>query len=414
MNILFISTEVPLPLDHGHHLRTYHVLKALAEVHTVHFVAFAQNHSVFNYHARLQEICHSVEIFPLRFMGWRQIILLLINLFSPLPLIAQKYYQTDALKYIKSLIKEASIDLIHIDLLHISRYRKAMKQIPSILVNHNVESLRILRWAKVTKNPLLKLFLYYQYIKLRRFERRACREFDYCITVSDTDRYHLEKLCGINNFLTIPNGVDINYFAPEPVKVVPDSLVWTGSMASPYNCDAVLYFLREIWPIINQRRPSVYVKFVGNSPPSLLKKLSEVEPRIQYTGYVEDVRPFVAEAQLFIAPIRAGSGTKIKILNAMAQGKAVVTTPVGAEGIDAVPEQEIIIADDPCTFADRVVYLLQHPDKAQKLGQRARKLVERKYDWNSIGQIIRSIYAQFENISNYNSNMIIDVGELSG
>ncbi|NIR50946.1 glycosyltransferase [candidate division KSB1 bacterium] len=396
MNILFLSTENPFPLDHGHHIRTYYVLKALAAEHNVHFVAFADNDSAFEYRSELRELCRSVEIFPLRFLGWRQMHLLLMNFFSPLPLIAQKYCQPQAVDHIRKVIREESIDLVHVDLLHIASYRNEISRLPCVLVNHNVESLRILRWAKVERNPLLRSYLFYQYFKLRNFEGKVCRQFDLCVTVSDYDKHLLSGLCGEGNFVTIPNGVDTSYFTRYEKDSKPNSLVWTGSMAGPYNRDAVVYFLEEIWPIISERAPAASVTFVGGSPPKVLKKRSRRCATIKYTGYVHDVRPYVADAEVFIAPLRAGSGTKIKILNAMAQGKPVVTTSVGAEGIDAEPEKEIIVADESEKFAERIVFLLQHPDRAKRIGLRARKLIERTYDWRLISRTIQDVYADLE------------------
>jgi len=396
LNILFFSTESPFPLDHGHHLRTYHVLKALAQDHCIHFIAFTKNQEYIKYKQELEELCESVNFFPLRFQGWRQIILALQNLFSPLPLSARKYYDPQVAAHIKRLIVEVNIDLVHLDLLHLAHYRKDLGSLPSILVNHNVESLRVLRWSKVEQNPLLKYFLRYQYFKLKNFEKRVCRDFDRCTVVSDYDKNVLSELCDGGSFVTIPNGVDAKYFRVSNQKILPNTLVWTGSMSGPYNRDAVSYFLKEIWPLIQSRLPDAKVTFVGSSPSKILKKLSLQAANIEYTGYVEDIRPFVDRAAVFIAPLRCGSGTKVKVLNAMSQAKAVLTTSIGAEGIDARLGEEIMIADEPADFADQAIYLLQNPHEAKKIGQRARKVIEEKYDWQVINTQIRKVYQEFE------------------
>jgi len=272
LNILFLSTENPFPLDHGHHLRTYHVLKTLAEVHTVHFVGFTQDDSGFKYKPKLQEFCESVEIYKLRYRGWRQVLLSVLNLFSPLPLIAQKYYDPNVAVYIKKFIMTAQIDLVHFDLLHLAQYRKKLNGLPRILVNHNVESLRVLRWAKVESNPFLKLYLHYQYGKLKNYEKASCIDFDKCTVVSETDKKFLAELCGGKNFVTIPNGVDIDYFQMSKENIIPKTLVWAGSMSGAYNRDAVIYFLEQIWPCIQIEIPDTKVVFIGNSPPKILKK----------------------------------------------------------------------------------------------------------------------------------------------
>jgi len=397
MNILFLSTENPFPLDHGHHLRTYHVLKALADVYTVHFIGFTQDDSGFKHKPKLQEFCKSVDIFQLKYRGRRQLLLSVLNFFSPLPLIAQKYYDPAVANHIKKLIEAAEIDLVHFDLLHLAQYRKELNGLPSILVNHNVESLRVLRWSKVERNPLMKTFLRYQYRKLEKFEKSVCSKFNKCTVVSETDKESLAKLCGGGNFVIIPNGVDIDYFQMSKANILPNTLVWAGSMSGAYNRDAAIYFLERIWPDIQIAIPEVKVVFIGNSPPKILKKMASENSNVEYTGYVEDVRPYIAKSAIFIAPLRSGSGTKVKVLNAMSQGKLIITTSVGAEGIEAKADEEIIIADDPDKFAEKTVYFLKHLEEAQEIGQRARKVIEEKYDWQVINTTIRQVYKEFEN-----------------
>lgn len=396
MRILFLSTENPFPVDHGHHIRTFHVLQALAEEHEVHFVGFTQNEDGFRYKQKLEEFCNTAAIFPLRFRGWRQLLMVLRNLFSTEPLIAQKYHDSDVVFYIQNLISEAGIQLIHFDMLHLAKYRKDFDALPAVLVNHNVESLRMLRWAKVESNPLLKLFLLYQYLKLKRFERQVCPEFDICTAVSEYDRQFLMEMCDGGRFEVIANGVDASYFSPSGSESTPNKMVWTGSMKSPYNRDAVDFFLNEIWEKIQQRHPEASMTFVGASPTQTLQQAAKKWNNIEFTGYVDDVRLHVAEASVFVAPMRAGSGTKIKVLNAMAQGKAVVTTTVGAEGIEAEADEEIIIADSAKVFAEKTVYLLQHPEVAKRIGKRARAVIEKKYDWDIIREKIRRLYREFE------------------
>lgn len=397
MNILFLSTEIPFPLDHGHHLRTYYVLKALSEDHNIHFAAFTKHGRETQFQRQLEELCDSVETFELRHRGWRQALLALQNLFSPLPLIAQKYYDRRIAEYMKKLIRAGKVDLVHLDLLHLALYRNICSTLPSVLVNHNVESLRTLRWSQVERNFLLKAFLKYQYQKLRNFEQRVCKEFDCCTVVSDYDREFLLELCGGGNFVTIPNGVDCDYFYVSTEAVILNTLVWTGSMSGAYNRDAVIYFLDEVWPHIQTSIPQAKVTFVGSSAPKMLMRLAFQSPNIESTGYVDDVRPYVAKSAVFIAPLRSGSGTKVKVLNAMAQGKAVITTSIGAEGIEAKPDEEILIAEAPKEFAEKTVWLLKNPERAQKIGLRARQVIEEKYSWKVINKKLRQVYKEFEN-----------------
>jgi glycosyltransferase involved in cell wall biosynthesis len=327
------------------------------------------------------------------------------NFFSDLPFVAQKYFDINAAKLIEDLIKEANIDLVHIDMLHLAKYIDKIESIPCILVNHNVESLRILRWSNFEKNPLLKHFLRFQYKKLKRFEKETCKNVNCCITVSTHDQDYLVNLCGTKNFITVPNGVDPDYFYQSNQNTLPYSMVWTGPMNDPYNSEGVNFFLKKIWPLIIRKLSKATVNFVGDSPVSLLKRLTKKKCNIRYTGYVRDVRPYVAEAAVFIAPLRSGSGTKIKVLNAMAMGKPVVTTSIGVEGIEAEIEKDILIADTEELFAEKVIYLLQHPNKCKEIGQNARKMIENKYDWKKIELKFRNIYSEVE--KKYKQKLII-------
>jgi glycosyltransferase involved in cell wall biosynthesis len=392
MNILFLSTENPFPVDHGHHIRTFHNLVSLAKDHKIYFVGFTQNKSGFENQTALYQFCETVDIFSLHYRGWLKLILVMKNIFSPLPFVAQKYFDKRAANRIEELIKKANIDLVHFDMLHLAKYKDKINFIPCILINHNVESIRILRWTNFEKNPLLKRFLQFQYKKLNRFEKEICKNFNCCIAVSKIDRDYLINLCGTGNFVTLPNGVDPDYFYKASHQTVPNSLVWTGPMNDPYNSDAVIYFLSDIWPLIIENLDKATVNFVGDSPVRILKRMTQNNYNIRYTGYVEDIRPYVAEAAVFIAPLRSGSGTKIKVLNAMAMGKTVVTTSIGAEGIEAEADKEILVADTPKLFAEKVVYLLQHPDKSEEIGRNARKMIEYKYDWKIIESKMRKLY----------------------
>ena len=395
MNILFIATENPFPPDHGHHIKTYNDLKGLAKNNTVYFVGFAKNQDELQFQQSLESLCEGVDIFRLASgSGWRLYLDLFLNLFSFLPFVVQRYYLSDARKRIKTLLRTVQIDLVHIDLLHVSRYQEDVGAIPKVLVNHNVESVRLLRRIKTERNLLAKLYFYLQYDKLKRYEKRICSKFNTCVAVSDVDKAYFASLTRDADFVTIPNGVDITFFKRNGVLPKPNTLVWVGSMSGAYNADAVDYFLDCILPLIASEIPRVKVTFVGSSPTRRLMQKSAHNKNLFVAGYVDDVRPYMEEAAVFIAPIRSGSGTKIKILNALAMEMPVVTTPVGAEGIEVVDEESILIATDEHDFADKTIRLLKNPEHARKLGKAGRQVVKKCYDWNKIHKKTAALHAQ--------------------
>jgi glycosyltransferase involved in cell wall biosynthesis len=398
LKLLFISTENPFPVDHGHHIRTFHTLQALAKDYQVFFLCFSQNDIGFAHKSELEKYCQAVEIVDIRSSRFRLLSALLKNLISNLPYTAEKYYHPEALTWIKDLIYKHKIDIVHVDMLHLANYKSQFNGVPAVLVNHNVESLRMMRWAQVEKNPFLKMFLLYQQSKIRLFEQRMCALFDLVITVSDADKVVLEELCSAGRFETIPNGVDTRYFAPRPpLEKAGRHIVWTGGMGGPYNRDAVVFFINEIWPLLFDAVPDVRATFVGGSPPEQLVSLARSQPNIKVAGYVDDVRPFVDEADVFVVPLRAGSGTKIKVLNAMAQGKAIVSTSIGIEGIAAETGRDVLIADTAGEFARKTAWLLSNRERAQEMGKRARELMVRFYDAEAIGSELRELYRGITN-----------------
>lgn len=398
MKILFLSTENPYPPDGGHHLRTFNVLKILARRHQIYFVGFAQNQREFEYIPEIKRFCETVDIYEVSKTGYNKSFALLAckNLFSRRPLIARRYFIQEARERIQQLLDQYAIDLVHMDMLALGLYKGILKDTPVILTNHNVESLRIYRWMQIEKNLFLKSFLFYQYLKLRAFEQSICPKFDRCIVVSEYDKNYLKGLCGHDNFIVIPNGVDTRYFKPELAEVKKDRLVWVGGMTGPYNSDAVDFFIQKIWSLVKERVPAATVDFAGGGPTQTLRNKALEDHSVQVLGFVPDIRPIVQRAAVFIAPIRIGSGTKIKVLNAMAQGKPVVATTTAAEGIDVAPGENILIADDPKEFAEKIVYLLSHEHLAGEMGMRARELIGKKYSWDVISDDIYGTYESYK------------------
>ena len=395
MNILVISPEIPYPPVGGHYLRTYNILKLLSEKHKIFFVGFFKDREELEFKKEFQKICESFDVYFIQKDDFSILFFFKIikNLFSKLPYVAQKYYIDKASARIREILLNVRIDLVHLDMLPMAIYYSDLNSVPIILTNHNVEWLRLYRWMKLEKNYFIKLFLFFQYVKLRSFEKKRCSECDKCITVSDYDRTILESISKSDKFTVIPNGVDIEYFKPnEDIVVVPNRLIWVGGMSSPYNSDAVDYFLDEILPLVISKIPDIEVDFIGWGATKKLKQKLQENSHIKAYGFVDDMRPYVHQSSVFIAPIRSGSGTKIKVLNAMALGKAVITTSIGAEGIKVESDKDVMIADTPQEFALKTIYLLQHPENAKIMGRNARKMIEKHYSWEVIGKKMHQLY----------------------
>lgn len=393
MNILFLSTENPFPADHGHHIRTSNVLKHLAQHHKIHFIGFVKSETEQTAPIELQELCAAIELFALPYTKNRFwfFSVLIQSLLKGLPFTVHRYFNKKVVMLIEKIIQQESIDLVHVDMLHLAIYRKYLLK-PAILTNHNVEFLRLKRWMRVEKNVLIKILLFIQYHAMKRFERKMCGAFSKCIAVSEYDKNTIEKLTGKKNIVVIPNGVDTTYFAQRNDSFKTKSLVWIGAMTNAYNRDGVIYFIDEIWPLLKAQISDVKSIFVGADPPSVLTDLAQKDPSVSIVGYVDDVRPFMSPSNIFIAPLRSGSGTKIKVLNAMSMGIPVVTTPVGAEGLEVQSGENILIAENARDFASQVAHLWLKPEFAERIGKNGRKTVVKKYDWAVVLKDLETLY----------------------
>ena len=209
------------------------------------------------------------------------------------------------------------------------------------------------------------------------------------IAVSPDDASQLHALAPASRIAVIPNGVDTEYFAPDPAANT-EGCVFVGGTNWFPNRDGLDWFAGSIAPLITQRRPGTSTRWVGHV--TARERETYQNPALTLTGYVDDVRPFVHAASCFVVPLRVGGGTRLKVLDAWAMGKAVVSTSLGCEGLATVPGENIIIADDAATFADAVVAVAGDKDLQRRLGAAGRRTVEDKYGWQALGKELRELY----------------------
>ena len=304
---------------------------------------------------------------------------------------AQKYDAPIMRMKIREIVKTAKIDLIHVDMLPLSVYFNEFSELPKLLVNHNVESVRLYRWFQTESNPLKKLYLGIQWLKLKSFERSAMNKFDCCVVVSEIDKSQLIQMGVNNSMFVVPNGTDTDFFRPMGKKTIDDSVLWIGHMDVHSNKDAVLYFWREIYPLLRKDYPRVRVTFVGTAPPKEIADAAKRDTQVRVTGFVNDIRPYLDESAIMVVPIRIGSGTRLKILDAMAMGKAIVSTSIGCEGLDVRDGKNILVADNPEGFARKTIELLKNQKMRGDLEKEARKTAE-TYDWKLIREKQELVY----------------------
>src|SRR4051794_27384993 len=228
--------------------------------------------------------------------------------------------------------------------------------------------------------------------KLRREELGIYREADGVYLCSAEDEQRLLEQNSRARTAVIPNAADVDYYQPRHTDAAPDgrTVVYFGLLSTVPNIDAVIHFVQEIWPRIAKANPDARCKIIGGRPPPSLQALAG--PRVELTGFVPDLRPHLAGAAAVVVPLRLGGGTRLKIVEAMAMGKAIVSTALGAEGIEAVPGRDILIEDQPLAFADAVNRLLAEPSLAARTGQSARRLAVDRYAWGGAAQALEGFY----------------------
>jgi glycosyltransferase involved in cell wall biosynthesis len=267
----------------------------------------------------------------------------------------------------------------------------AMPNLPSLatapvaLFEHNVEYMIWKRLHEVENRPWRRALLALEWRKMRRYEAKACARAGLTVAVSETDRALLAANAPSAQIRAIATGVDTSYFRPNGAVEAPATLVFTGSMDWYPNEDAIMYFIDAILPEIRREVPGVSLAVVGRDPTDRLRAAGAAAG-VRVTGTVADVRPHVAEAAVYVVPLRVGGGTRLKIFEALAMAKAVVATRVGAEGLPIVSGQHFLQADSPVDFARAVVTLLRDPGRRQALGIAGRRLVEERYSWTQVAR----------------------------
>lgn len=386
MRILWVKIGGLWPPDRGGRLRSFHTITELARRHqvtvlTTHSPAEAPDS------ADVLPGCAEVVSFPHRLpkQGSAAFAAALARSWmSRLPVDLWKTRVPRLASGVAQRLAAGEVDLCVADFLA-AWPNVPRSAVPTVLFQHNVEHAIWRRLARTERGALRRLLLGMEWRKMRRAEARACAEADLTVAVSDADRALLAEQTGTATIRAVPTGVDTAYFAPSPLAEGPGRIVFCGSMDWYPNEDAVLHFVDDILPLIRCHMPEATLTVVGRSPSA---RLREAAARIgaEVTGTVDDVRPYMAEAAVCVVPLRVGGGTRLKILEALAMGKAVVSTTVGAEGLPLTPGQHYLQADEPAQFAASVLRLLREAPLRRRLGTAGRALVEARHSWAEVAR----------------------------
>jgi polysaccharide biosynthesis protein PslH len=389
LRVLVLDEEAPWPLDSGKRIRSWNLLQRLAIRHDLHFFAYGpvslDARAEFDrHHIRITETAQLPpsrgSLFWLRLFG---------NLFSGLPYSVSKHFTARLQREVLRAVEDQNFDLAHIEWVPYARY--ATPGLPRVITAHNVESNIWMRRAQHAGTFVERKFFNMQADRMEAFERRQAGSCECVIAVSELDAQRFRSY-GAKNVTVVPNGVDLEYFQPAAAGSQNNILLFLGSLDWFPNEDAVTDFAQHTLPLLRGKNSKIILRVVGRRPSEKLSTLLSGISGVDLIGEVPDVRSYLAEASAVVVPLRIGGGTRIKILEAMAMGKPVVSTSVGAEGLDVEDGRNLLIANNPQEFSAKIEKLLASGEMQASLARNGRAIVEKLYGWDAAAQKLEAAW----------------------
>lgn len=403
MKILFLVDVVPYPPNTGHKIRTFNIIKQLCHngENDIYLLCFNQVALIKNstdlerYVTALGAYCREVHVFdiPSDRNRYTYYGCLIRNLFQVRPYRAVRYLSDECRQTAEKVLRENRIDLVHLDKTELYEYAPLFGDIPVVCTNHNVESQLMLRRSRRETGMARKFFAWLQFLKTRRYERHVLNRVAGYITCTDLDADYFRQQLGIaTSQATIDNGVDISHYQDAGGAGEYLLIIGAQNRTSTANFDATHFFMKQVWPHIKTASPGVQLLIAGRDPDTSVLEYEREQDNVRVLGFVEDERPVLGGARALLVPLRVGGGSRLKIITAMAMGKVVVSTSIGAEGIAYTDGENILIADTPESFARQVERVLADEELCLRIGRAARELAEQRYDWDRIGDRLREYY----------------------
>ncbi len=385
MRILWLSRWFPYPPDNGSKIRIFNLLKHLSTKHEVDLISFASEKMADGHQAALRRFCRRVNVAqhrPFQPKGGRA----LLGFFSSRPRSIVDTHSAELQQLVEQAGRERSYDIVIASQIDMAHYALALPDATRIFEEVELTTLyeRFVKQDHLTK----KLSGGLTYWKTSNYVAGLLKNFAGCTVVSEPERDRvLQASPHYAPIKVVPNGVDIATYSGGFGQPEPDTLVYSGALTYQANFDAVEFFLRQVFPLVQAKRSSIKLSVTGKLDGVAANRLP-FNGGVVFTGYLDDIRPKVARSWVNVVPLRVGGGTRLKILESLALGTPVVATSKGAEGLDLVPGRDILIADTPAEFAKAVLGLLADPALREMLSSNGRKAVAAKYDWQIVGQTL--------------------------
>lgn len=398
MKILWLSHFIPYPPIGGAPQRSFHLMREVAERHTLILRAFnlagASPQSLAEARAEFMRFCADVEFWqlPFKWKGTRWWMELGISGLRNHPLSGRVFASSPAQRRLRRVLAEHPDAVVHVDSIDLAFYVPLLSDHHTLLHHHNCESAMTARRAENEPNPVARAYLRRQADALAALERSLCPAFDMNVAVSSLDADSIRSSAPGAEVQVVENGTDDQYFAPMPDLEEPNTIVFAGSLNWYPNVSAVRHFASETWPQLKARVPGVRWYLAGMCPVPEIRTLAAADSQITLVDTPTDIRPWIARGAVFVCPIVDGGGTRLKLLDALAMGKAAVSSPIGCEGLAATSGEHVWVAEAGTATVDAIETLLGDPELRRRLGCAGRRLVAARYSWKQIAQHLEQAY----------------------
>jgi glycosyltransferase involved in cell wall biosynthesis len=406
MKILFLTQIVPYPPNSGPKVKTWNVLRFLYQQgYHITLVSFVRPDET-QYIPELEKICEAVHAVPIRRSRLADVGFMIRSYLTRRPFLIERDDLESMQAIIDRLVKESEFQFIHADQLTMVQFALRGAALshgtkPKVIFDAHNAVWSIVERMQANARWFLKPILRIEADRVKRYEGELMKSVDHILAVTDVDRLGLEEALKFSKgtpgdhvaqVTVVPIAVDTARLQPIRRKPGSRNIVTLGTLHYPPNADGIRWFFNEVFPLVRQRVQDVTLTIIGNYPPQDFLDLAARDPMIKVTGYVPELAPYLEESALMVVPVRAGGGMRVRILEAFAYAMPVVTTTVGLEGIQAEPEHEVLLADTPKDFADRVSGLLENMGMQETLSINGRHLAETKYDWQVVLSAMKPVY----------------------
>ncbi len=381
MKILILSPRFPNPLGKADSMTVFRLIQYLSQRHDVYLVCFYENTNELKGLADLKQYCQDVRYVKLK--KWKSITNMLMHGLTKLPLQVAYYRDRLMQQAVNEMVAQHKPDLAYAHLIRMAEHLKNKSELKRVLALQISQTLNYRRMIDRINVFYYRVLYNIEYRKVRHYEPMIMQHFDSCLLISKNDKESLDGHKNIRNVFYSPHGVDVEFYSTSQVEECEkeNAILFCGVLETPTNIDAILYFYKEIFPIVKESIPDLHLYLAGKNPAKVIKQIAEKDESVTVTGYLDDVRPFYVKAKVGIAPMRIGAGLQNKLLIGMSMKLPMVCTSVANEGIGAMPKRHLLIDDDPKSFAESVVNLMRNEKQRTEIGHSARSFVEEKWTW---------------------------------